>query len=285
MGAFLVLCKDAVGSFTFGVGGNDTVTLFDTKSDLVSTSGALKDLGSTSLSFQRNIVGTYDYVDPTPGKANVFPPPIIIVNEVSPSGSGDTCNGGSWVELLNEGYVTVVGGYVLTNGSDTFTVPANTFFTGGYLVICVTGFDIGATDTIAVLDTNGAEVSTSGQIGGDSPKTGSLVWARKVDLMSGADPVFVYTADATPGTENVFTFEARDVSIQKCGQAMEAYGAVSDYEHVATIEIIDYYEVGVNNEFSGASFYGGTCIAILFGNKFSYSKSVGPSALGKFLVT
>jgi hypothetical protein len=264
-GEFLVLCKDAEGSFAFGIGGDDTVTLFDTNSDLVSTSGVLQDLGSTSLAYQRKVDGTYDYVDPTPGEANVFPPPIILVNEVSPTGSSDACDGGSWVELLNEGLDTIVGGYVLTNGSDTYTIPIDTTIdTRGYLLVCVTEFDIGATDTITLLDSNGAEVSTSGQIGGDSPQNGSLVWARKVDLMSvgeAADPVFAYTADATPGADNVFTFEATDVSIQNCGQVMKAYGAVSDYEHLAT------FEVGVNPEFSGASFYGGTCTHWIFGDE------------------
>jgi hypothetical protein len=215
-GEFLVLCKDAEGSFAFGIGGDDTVTLFDTNSDLVSTSGELQDFGSTFLSYQRKVDGTYDYADPAPGEGNVFPPPIILVNEISPTGSSDGCDGGSWVELLNEGLDTLVGGYVLTNGSDTYAIPVDTIIdTRGYLLVCVTEFDIGATDVITLLDSNGAEVSTSGQIGGDSAQPGSLVWARKVDLMSvgeAADPVFAYTADATPGTDNVFTFEATDVS-------------------------------------------------------------------------
>jgi hypothetical protein len=217
------------------------------------------------LSFQRKVDGTFDYADPTPGEANVFPPPIILVNEVAPTGSSDTCDGESWVELFNGGADTVVGGYVLTNGSDTYTIPVDTAIgTRGYLVICATEFVISATATISVLDTNGTEISTSGQIGGESPQTGSLVWARKTDLLSvgePADPVFTYTPDATPGMDNVFTFEARDVSIKKCGQAMEAYGAVSDYEHLAT------FEVGVNPEFSGGSFYGGTCTHWIFGDE------------------
>jgi hypothetical protein len=85
-----------------------------------------------------------------------------------------------------------------------------------------------------------------------------------MDLLSvsePADPVFAYTVDASPGADNVFTFEAANVSIQKCGQTMKAYGAVSDYEHLAT------FEVGVNPEFSGASFYGGTCTHWIFGDE------------------
>jgi hypothetical protein len=268
VGEFLVLCrKDAEGSFAFGIGGDDTVTLFDTNSDLVSTSGVLQNLGSPSLSFQRKVDGSYDYADSSPGKANVFPPPIIVVNEVAPTGGGGVCNGGNWVELLNEGLDTVVGGYVLTNGSGTYTIPADTTIdTRGYLLVCVTEFDIGATDTISLLDDiNGEEVSSSGQIGGgDSPPDGNFVWARKVDLMSVGepnDPVFVYTPDATPEAANIFTFEVTNVPMQECGQVTEPYGKVSDYEHLAT------FEVGVNPEFSGGSFYGGTCTHWIFGDE------------------
>jgi hypothetical protein len=51
------------------------------------------------------------------------------------------------------------------------------------------------------------------------------------------------------------------VPIQECGQVMEPYGAVSDYEYVAT------FDFGVNPEFSGGSFYGGTCTHWIFGDE------------------
>ncbi len=136
------MCKDAECTFTFGIGCDDTVTPFYTNYNLVSTSRKLHDLGSTSLSYQRKVDGTYDYADPTQGEANVFPFLLFSSTKFTPQEAG----------------------------SDTYTIPADTTIdTRGYLLVCVTEFDIGATDTITLLDNNGAEVSTSGQIGGDSP--------------------------------------------------------------------------------------------------------------------
>jgi hypothetical protein len=116
-------------------------------------------------------------------------------------------------------------------------------------VICV-AFDIGDTDTIKLLNPDGDLASSSGLIGRDDPMVGDLVWARKTDP-SGA--LFTYTKDVTPGQKNVFPFEATNIAIRKCGIAKKSYGAPSDFEYKAN------YTFDVNPEFSGGSFYGGTC--------------------------
>jgi hypothetical protein len=272
-GEFRVLCKGP--DFDFGIGGTDTVTLFDTNGDVVSTSGVLQGRGSDSLSFQRKSDGTYAYAKPTLGAANVFPPPIMHINEVAPHGSSGVCSGGDWVELLNDSEaIGDLNGYVLTDGTDTYTIPDGTTI-DTYLLVCV-GFDISAHGTISLKVANdGEEVSSSGKIGGDAVRCGKLVWARKVDVLNSNnpfDPFFAYSVDATPEAPNVFPFEATNVQIQECGKAKNSYGAVSNYNWEAT------YNVGENPEFSGGSFYGGTCTHWIFGDE-GYATELDLSSL------
>jgi len=69
-GAYLLLCKDT--DFEFGIGGDDTVTLFDAGKVQISSSGIMTEEGSEALSYQRKPDGTYVYAIPTPGAEN-FP--------------------------------------------------------------------------------------------------------------------------------------------------------------------------------------------------------------------
>jgi hypothetical protein len=70
-GETIILCSGYVGSFQFGIGGNDAVTLLDASGVLVSTSGALPGGGSSTSTYQRNAGGSYGYATPTPS-TNVY---------------------------------------------------------------------------------------------------------------------------------------------------------------------------------------------------------------------
>ena len=62
-GATITLCKDAEGSFEFGIGGDDTVTLRDANGEMVDTSGELGDQGALNYVWTRGSpAGDWGYV-------------------------------------------------------------------------------------------------------------------------------------------------------------------------------------------------------------------------------
>ena len=77
-GATTTLCKDAAGSFEFGIGGDDTVTLLDAAGgSVIDTSGELGDLGKlnyvwtrTSSGWEYQVLGT---LEPTPAPTDEPP--------------------------------------------------------------------------------------------------------------------------------------------------------------------------------------------------------------------
>ena len=76
-GEYLVLCTrmgNATTSPQFKIGGDDTVTLLDASGAVVSSSGALQDLGEVDIVWAYNAAtSSWRYTStPTPGQANVF---------------------------------------------------------------------------------------------------------------------------------------------------------------------------------------------------------------------
>ena len=76
-GEYLLLCTrmdDAATSPQFKIGGDDTVTLLDASGAVVSSTGALQDLGELDLTWAYNAAtSSWRYTStPTPGQANVF---------------------------------------------------------------------------------------------------------------------------------------------------------------------------------------------------------------------
>ena len=77
-GATTTLCKDAAGSFEFGIGGDDTVTLLDAGRVLVDSSGQLGDQGALNHVWTRAAPGTWAYqvlgtLEPTPAPSPSAP--------------------------------------------------------------------------------------------------------------------------------------------------------------------------------------------------------------------
>ena len=60
-GATATLCKDAEGSFEFGIGGDDTVTLLDASGAEVDTSGELGNQGALNFVWTRTGTSSWDY--------------------------------------------------------------------------------------------------------------------------------------------------------------------------------------------------------------------------------
>jgi hypothetical protein len=176
VGEFLVLCKDAESSFVFGIGGSDTVTLYDAASVEMSTTGELPRFGSTSASYQRLSDGSgYLYAEPTPNAENAFQADDqVVVNEAADKGAGsDVCDGEDYIELKNigpnpallDGFVLsddggFAGGYTITNtiiGAEALML---------YCGVKTFSFGIGGTDAVTFFDPSGLALSTTGTLTG-----------------------------------------------------------------------------------------------------------------------
>jgi Lamin Tail Domain len=176
---YLLYCQNAAGSFTFGVGGTDTISLFDLLNVRVSTTGVLLNLGSPTLTYSRRSNGNFSYTVPSPGAVNVFYSllaGIIFINEVANTAVPGVCGGQDWVELINTGSTQVnLTGFLLHDdngptGPNAYTFPAGSFMNSGEIrLLCgsVVGnfqFGIGGDDTITLLDGSQALISTTGKL-------------------------------------------------------------------------------------------------------------------------
>jgi Lamin Tail Domain len=176
---FLLYCQNAVGSFTFGIGGTDTISLFNLLNVRVSTTGVLLNLGTPSLTYSRRPNGNYSYTVPSPGTVNVFFSPltgVIFINEVADKAVPGVCNGEDWVELINTGSTQVnLTGFLLHDdngptGPNAYTFPSGSFMSAGEIrLFCGNSagnfqFGIGGDDTITLLDRSQAVVSTTGKL-------------------------------------------------------------------------------------------------------------------------
>ena len=86
-GATTTLCKDAEGSFKFGIGGDDTVTLLDAGSVVVDTSGELGDRGALNYVWTRGSpAGDWGYVEL--GTLEPTPSPTLLAPTMAPNEHG-----------------------------------------------------------------------------------------------------------------------------------------------------------------------------------------------------
>lgn len=199
-GGYLLYCEDQPNSFTFGISGTDSITLYFSNGTLASTSGPQTSLGSATSTFQRKPDGTYAYSTPSPLAPNVFSAPpldVVVVNEVADKGTFLAACGGNitlnvagedWVELFNTSPNTAVNisGYQIRDDNPTnapLVIPSGTIIPpNGFLLYCGVKdfvFGIGGTDTISLLDGNNVTRSTTGVLknGGSSV----LTYQRKAD--------------------------------------------------------------------------------------------------------
>lgn len=273
-GGYLLLCSGV--QFPFGIGGDDAITLLDPTGDFVSESGPLSGQGTVNLSYQRvddlTSSPTWTYGFPSPGAMNN---PDIVgivrISEVAPMGSLGACNGEAWVELFNDGFGVVnIAGFVLsdTSGAGEYTFPEFVLAARAFAVVCAVEtfqFAIQEGDTVTLSDAMGIFLSDTGVIGkGETAPSAMAIWALKADVSQTAtpfDPFFTYSKDATPGYLNVFPFEKVDLPIQACGVASKSYPAPEQLVYQETLTF------GENPEFSGGSFYGGTCSHFVFGDE------------------
>jgi Lamin Tail Domain len=265
-GGYITYCQNLAGSFTFGISGVDTITL-KFPNDVVSFVTTLNGQGSSTNKFQLLPDGSYGQGFPTPNAAAAAP--AAVVNEVAPAGSTNTtfCGGAPFIEIINTGAGTVnLSGYVVYNATGaSYTLPPNaTAPYGSFPVLCQGTnflFDIASNDRISLNNTAGQTVSTTGVIGGASPrpKAVNLVWVRVTDLINTTNPdppFYQYSTSPTPGRSNVFPFTpAANVTTQSCGIQTAPLPCLADYEWKEYL----LFNVPFNPELSGGALDGSTC--------------------------
>ena len=265
-GEIRFLCRNSFGSFRFGIDSADTVTLADSAGTIVSTTGVISGSGSSSSSYSfSSSTNTWSFGPPTPGTANGATPTIgnPIINEVVAVGttSPGACSGGAFVEIFNDAIATLdLTGFTLRAGSQRFVLSGavNRFAFRAY---CTGGFIIGNNDNVELLNPQDVVVSSTGPIGGSSPRPSALdlSWVRVTDLVITSapfTPFYQYSTTPTPNTFNVFPFVPVQLPIQSCGIQTRPLSMASDYVFQS---LINLNVNGGNPELSGGTFDPRTC--------------------------
>ena len=140
--------------FTFGLGKNDEVTIFN-KAGLVIAEYAWE--GHAEVVYARIPDGTGDFVDfpeSTKGKANIVTNPVVL-NEIQ---SNDANDGADWVELANPtNEVLDISGIVMKDNDDAhqYVFPEGTTIDkNGFLIITEDefGFGLGKNDSVRLFE-------------------------------------------------------------------------------------------------------------------------------------
>jgi uncharacterized protein YjiK len=289
-GAFKTYCRGYPGSFDFGLSATaDDVSFVDKDGSFIFI-GTVQT--SSTSTYQRLPDGTYGFGPPSPNATNAVP--AAVINEVAPAGTqSSVCGGGQYVELTNIGPGRLsLSGFKLfdaagPNFQTAYTFGASDFVTfGTYTILCkgmisqTFQFDIDNNDIVTLRNANGNDVSTTGAIGGLSPrpKEVNLVWARAVDLIkiTNPDPPFYqYSKNPSPGRANVFPFEPTQPTLKECGIQTAPLPCLDDYAMKETL-FFDGYPT--SPEFSGGTVDGSTCNHLIVndeGNIFDMSISGG----------
>lgn len=148
-------------NYGFGLGGADSVRLFDPSMNLV-VSYSWTAHAPTTYGRCPDVSGEFAVTTTaTKGAANDCSP-VVFLNEVESSGGSP----GDWVELLNTGTATVdLSGWVLKDNDDThaYTLPAGTTIAAGAFLVLdesAFGFGFGGGDTARLYDATGALVDS-----------------------------------------------------------------------------------------------------------------------------
>ena len=276
---YLVLdgVENAVGDFDFGLGGADSVRLFDTAEVLVDeyawtmhadTTWGVNDAGAWALTNEptKGTANTFAVVDPDPSDPDPSDPdpsdpqpaaPDVVVNEIvydEVSGYTDR------VELFNRGEAAVdlTGWRISDDKRDRFgDVPTGTVIEPGGYVVLVTdvdfAFGLGKGDEVVLYDATGTEVDAY-LYANTAPLA---VWARCPDGTDAWAPATV----ATPGAANVCEPLAQPGAIRINEIDSQPADWVEFYNPGTSALDISGYEIRDNSDDHRWQFLPGTMIA------------------------
>lgn len=183
--------------FTFGLGKNDSVTVFN-KDGVVIDEYAWS--GHAAGVYARVPDGTGEFKDfekSTKGKANVIVNPVIL-NEIQ---SNDPAGGPDWIELANPTDEAIdISGIIIKDNDDahSYIIPAGTTIeANGYMIFTSDsfGFGLGKNDSVRLFD-NDLLIASATWTDHTAP-----TWGLYPDV-KGAE--YRNTSAATPGSANKF---------------------------------------------------------------------------------
>ncbi len=194
-GAFYVF--DGGIHFTFGLGKEDSVTIYNADGAVVATYAWEQHAEGVYARIPDGTGELIDFATATKGKANIVVNPVVI-NEVQ---SNDPDGGPDWIELANPTDAALdISGIVIKDNDDTHeyvipegtTIPAN-----GFLVITDDefGFGLGKGDSVRLFE-NGVLIASTTWEGHTDPTWGLYPNVTGTEYRN--------TLEATPGAANVF---------------------------------------------------------------------------------
>ena len=276
-GEFRVLCQFQLGSYYFDLKNESVVTLIDSNGTLVTTTGIIPGTGTSSSTYQLiSSSDTYMFSSPTPGTVNFAIPTngVPVISEVAPFGTSNLtlgpCIGGPYIEVFNDAFTTLdLTGFGLRAGESSYTFPNGTVDRYTYFTVCTSSLlAIGWNDNVSISTPDGSVVSSTGPIGGSSPRPSApdLTWVRVTDyIITSAPfaPFYQYSTSPTPNAINIFPFEPIQLPIQPCGIQVAPLEMLSNYELKET-SILDVNSA--NPELSGGTFDPRTCNHLIIGD-------------------
>ena len=192
-GAYYVF--DQNQDFTFGLGSEDQVSLFNRDGVLVAEFAWTEHAQGVYARIPDGDGELVDYATATKGAPNLELS-VVVLNEVQ---SNDPAGGPDWVELANPTQNTLdISGLVIKDDDDAhvYVVPEGTTIeAGGFLVIDDLGFGLGQGDTVRLFDGEIMIASTTWE-GHTNP-----TWGLYPDV-NGSE--YRNTLEATPGAPNAF---------------------------------------------------------------------------------
>jgi hypothetical protein len=160
-GGYLVVGEPEM---TFGLGGADSVRLFDTDgTTVIDAYDWTAHAGTTYGRFPNGTGAFTETLEPTRGTANAVPTPAgldVRINEIESNGGTP----GDWVELVNPTAAAIdVSGWIVKDSDDTHvsTLPAGSSVpAGGFFIVeeAQLGYGLGSGDAVRLFAPDGATI-------------------------------------------------------------------------------------------------------------------------------
>ena len=196
-GAFYVFVQNT--DFTFGIGSEDAITLYDADGNAIDTVSWTEhasyngDAAQASLGRYPDGTGDFTITKETQGEANAVYSSAagLVLNEIYYVGDAST----DWVELYNPTDEAIdLSGVVISGTNGSYTFDGTSIEAGAFLVVKV-DFDLADADTLTITQ--------------DGEELASASWTEQVETSLGLYPdvdgsIYLETSEVTKGYANVF---------------------------------------------------------------------------------